>query len=305
MWFKNAQIFTVELSDQHLSAFNDEQKLEEILKAKAFRPCMAQEISTIGFAPVLGRHTNAFAFSNNHCHFMKLIEETKLLPSSVIKTALEDEIETQEAKLQRTLRKNEVQTLKTALTNKLLSQAFSAQREMLVMVNSQKGFCLVSVSSAKRAERAIAMLREAFEGTFPARHFQPRCVVEDKMTSYLSTQDLPQIFTLGFDATLKSSDEDGGVVKVSKEDLKADEILAHINAGKVVTEMQLTYVDSLSLVLTSELSLKRLRPEDLYLERNLPDSADDEAADAQANLILQGELLTSLTTDLKELFECE
>ncbi len=305
MWFKNARIYAVELSAEHKHIFGSEELLENTIREKAFRPCQAQEVSTMGFAPVFGRHTNAYTFTNAACHFFKIIEECKLLPSQVVRTELETLVEEKESELKRQLRKNEVITLKTALVNDLLSRAFSSRREMLVMVNSNKSYCLVSVSSAKRAEKAVAMLREAFGGTFPARHFQPRCAVEDKMTSWLTSDSLPQVFSLGFDTTLKSSDDAGGTIKASREDLTSGEIAGHISAGKVVTELQLTFEDSISLVLDSDLGLKRLRPEDQYLERNLPEKLDDAIADMQSHLIIQSQLLTSLTDSIKSIFDCE
>ena len=162
----------------------------------------------------------------------------------------------------------------------------------------------MSVSSAKRAERAIAMLREAFS-TFPAKCFQPRCVVEDRMTSWISNNDLPNVFTLGNDATLKSTDDEGGTVKVSKEDLSSDEIAVHINAGKVITDLQLIFEDTVMCVLSSDLTVKRMRPLDQFLEKNLPEKSDDAVADMAAHLCLQGEVLTSLIDSISEIFDCE
>ena len=305
MWFKNAQIYTVDLSDEHKRILTNPELLESTIKEKSYRPCQAQEVATLGFSPLFGRLSELYTFNYGPCYFFRIIEETKLLPSQVVKTELENLIEEKEATLGRELRKNEIQSLKTALINQLLTRAFSSQRDMLVMLNIEKSFCLVSVSSAKRAEKAIAMLREAFSGTFPARHFQPRCVVEDRMTSWLTDGQLPQVFTLGFDTTLKSSDEEGGTIKASKEDLRSEEITMHLAAGKVVTELQLTFEDSLSFVLTSELALKRMRPEDQYLEQNLPEKTEDAIADLEAHLILQADLLTKVTDTIKGTFDCE
>ena len=67
------------------------------------------------------------------------------------------------------------------------------------------------------------------------------------------------------DTTLKSVDDDGGTVRISREDLTSEEISVHLNAGKVVTELQLTFDDSLMLVLCSDLSCKRMKPTDQYL----------------------------------------
>ncbi len=305
MWFKNAQIYGLKLTPEQLAILRDDTKFEEIISAKAFRPCMAQELSTIGFAPLFGRDTPAMSFSYGPHHFLRLLEETKLLPASVIKVALEDEIAKKESALGRELHKNEIQTLKTAITGQLLERAFSSQRDMLVYINTEKNFALVSVSSAKRAERAIAMLREAFGGSFPAKHYQPRCVVEDRMTAWVGRDELPTVFALGCDAILKSIDDVGTTVRMSKEDLRSEEVLGHINAGKMITELQLVFEDSASLVLTSDLVLKRIRPEDQYLEQNLPEKTDDAIADMQSVLLVQADVFERLVSTLVTTFECE
>ena len=304
MWFKNARIYSIELPDELKQLLKNEEELQHAIADKAFRPCMAQEVATLGFAPIFGKNSEAYTFSNAGNYFFKIVEENKLLPASVIKNELEAEIENKESELKRELRKNEKQALKTAITNKLLAQAFASRRELLIYLNVDKGFVAVSASSAKRCERALAMLREAFT-TFPAKCFQPRCVIEDRMTSWILNTELPKSFVLGNDATLKSTDDEGGTVKVSKEDLSSEEIAVHLNAGKVVTDLQLIYDDTLILVLASDLSLKRMRPEDQYLEKNLPEKSEDAISDMAAHLCLQGDVLTNLISTITEIFDCE
>ena len=149
------------------------------------------------------------------------------------------------------------------------------------------------------------MLREAFS-TFPAKLLAPHAMVDEKMTSWLKdATTLPKRFAFGSETTLKSTDEDGGVIRASKEDLTSEEIAVHLEAGKVATEIGLSFDESLELTLTSDLALKKLKPTDIYLEKNLPEKSDDETADAQALLVLQGELLSELCDYLMEIFNCE
>lgn len=116
---------------------------------------------------------------------------------------------------------------------------------------------------------------------------------------------LPKRFTFGSETTLKSTDEDGGIIRASKEDLTSEEIAVHLDAGKVATEIGLSFDESLELTLTSDLALKKLKPTDIYLEKNLPEKSDDETADAQSLLVLQGELLSELCDYLMEIFNCD
>ena len=76
-------------------------------------------------------------------------------------------------------------------------------------------------------------------------------------------------------------------------------------AGKVATEIGLNFEDSIEFTLTQEIALKKIKLADIYVEKNLPKSGDDEIADAQAELVLQGELFEQLSDYLLEIFDCD
>lgn len=305
MWFKNARIYTLQLGDELKGKLSNEQQLEEHLMGHAFRPCKAQEMASYGFAPLYGSRSGTYSFSHQGCHYFRLLEETKLLPASVIKTRLDELVAEKEQEQSREVRPEERQQLKSALINQLIAQAFAQRRDTYIWVDAKNGYCAVSAASAKRTENALAHLREALGGSFPAKNFSPRCVVEERMTSWVTDdKNLPQVFELGNDLTLRSPDDKGGTVRISKQDLTSEEIVVHIHAGKVATDMQLTYEDACSLVLGADLSLKRIVILDQYIERNL-ERTQDEIADLQAIMILQSDLLTSLSQTISRVFDCE
>lgn len=302
MWFKNARLYNGDFSDLK-DIFRDDAEIEDAVKAVPFRPCQGGEKASAGFAPLFA-DTGAYSFKTNGGVFLRVLEETKLLPSSVVMTQLNEIIAKKESELGREVRKNEREALKTALVNQLLERAFPVRRDMLVYIHPELGICAVSVSSAKRAETAIALVRQAFT-TFPAKVPQPRCAAEDRITSWVSEGPVPEYFELGADTVLKSSDENGGVIRASREDLTSEEITVHIKAGKLMTELALTYKDEVFFVLGADLSLKRIKPLDQYLERALPEKTDDRVADQQAHLVLQGALLDELVPYIFKLFDCD
>lgn len=304
MWFKNARIYTIALDNSLKSIFNNETLLNDKIQAACFKPTTQMELSSCGFSPILGRNTEAFIFSHEHNHFLRFTEENKLLPTSIINQVLADEIDLKEQELNRPLKKSEKQALKIALINKMMAQAFTTRRESFLWINSQFGFVAVSVSSTKRAEAAISILRKAL-GSFPAKALQPRCVIEDRLTSYIAKKDLPNFFNLGTDAVFKSNDDMGSTVRVSKDDLTSNEVLNHIKAGKMVTELQLDYNNAAQFVITSDLGLKRININDLFLEKNMPQSTDNKLADLQATIILESTILTELISKIFKAFDCD
>lgn len=305
MWFKNARLYDLKLDDHVKNCFSNEMQLEKLLQDHAFTPCQATQLQSSGFAPLYGNKSDLFVFEYNKNFFFKFVEETKLLPASVINSQLEDVIIEKETQLNRELRQNEKQQLKTALINQLLPKAFTQKRETIIWVNVDKGFCAVSVSSAKRAENVIAHIREALMGSFPCKSFSPRCVIEDRMTTWIKGDNIPQNFELGNDVVFKSADDEGGVVRISKEDLTKDEVIGHIKAGKIVTDIQINYDDMISFVLSCDLSVKRISVFDQYVEKNLPERTNDVILDLQSILILQADYLTILSNTIVEIFNCE
>lgn len=304
MWFKNARIYKLDLDQNLKSIFNNPEVMEAAMQKARFRPVGAMEMQSAGFAPVFGRHTEAYSYSFEHNHFFKIVEENKLLPSSIINQAFLDEVDSKEEELGRPLTKAEKQTLKTALTQKMVAQAFSSKKELFMLVNSQFNYAIVAASSAKRAENACALMRQAL-GSFPAKSYQPRCVVEERLTSFVTEHQLPEGFSLGRDTVLKSNDDDGGTVRISKEELTTDEVTNHIKAGKLITDLQLNFDNSVNFVLSQDLGIKRISLEDQYLEKNLPQKTDDAIADMQGVFIIQADMFSKLVASLIKAFDCD
>lgn len=304
MFFKNARIYDLKITNELLKFFKDPKLLENALFDKRFKPCGPNEAASIGFSPIFGKASDLFSFSFGPHFFFKITEENKLLPKSVINSALEDEIEKKEIALDRKLSSDEIKSLSIAIGAKLLQSAFCQRRDVYIWVDTNAQTCTVGASSAKKAERAIAMFREAFN-TFPTTAFQPRCIVEDKITSWLTDNNCPDIFELGNDSVLKSTKDDGGVIRASKENLQSDEIALHIENGKRVNEIQLIFDNSVAFVINTEFALKRIKLTDNYIEKNLSDNLDDKINEIQSHFILQSDIFSKLIANIKEIFNCD
>jgi len=72
-------------------------------------------------------------------------------------------------------------------------------------------------------------------------------------------------------------DPEGGVISCKRQDLSATEIRNHIKNGKYAVKLGIHWKQRLSCILHEELSIKRLRFEDIITDEVDDTSADDPA----------------------------
>ena len=97
---------------------------------------------------------------------------------------------------------------------------------------------------------------------------------------------MPAGFELGDECELREPVEGGSVIRCRKQDLLADEIEAHLEAGKLVTKLAVSWDERLSCILADDVSIKRLRFLDLVMEEAGEVSADDDVARFDADFAL-------------------
>jgi recombination associated protein RdgC len=90
----------------------------------------------------------------------------------------------------------------------------------------------------------------------------------------LGENAVPPDITLESDCELRSPEEDGGVVRCRRHDLSAPEIQNHLEAGKEVVKLAVTWSDRLGFVLDDTLAVRSLRFLDVIQE----EAADVETA---------------------------
>jgi recombination associated protein RdgC len=92
------------------------------------------------------------------------------------------------------------------------------------------------------------------------------------MTEWLRRPGRHADFELLDSCELMERSEDPGVLRCKGQDLTADEMIAHLDAGKDVVKLAVSWEQRLACLIESDMSLKRLRFLDLIQE---------EAADTQ------------------------
>lgn len=297
MWFKNlifyrfTQPFTTSVEE-----------LEEQLRQKRFRSCGSQDMSTYGWVPPLGKHSELLTHAGNGFMLVAARKEEKILPASVIKEVLEERVEQIELEQDRQVFSKEKKALKDDVLMELLPKAFSRCQNTFAYIDPAKGWLVVDASSFKKAEELTSCLRECL-GSLPIMNPPLKNMPSHAMTRWLAGEiPLPDKLLLGDECELREPGDEGGQVKVSKQELVGEEVDVHLQAGKQVSKMALIWNDALSFLLGDDLVIRKLKFTDTIQEQldeiNAETAAEQFDADFSIMTLTLQQMIDALMEDL-------
>ncbi|MGL6118313.1 recombination-associated protein RdgC [Plesiomonas sp.] len=289
LWFKNLMVyrFSRDISLQT-------ETLEKQLADFAFTPCGSQDMAKFGWVSPLGHNADAFVHATQGQILLCARKEEKMLPATVIKEAVSAKVARLEAEQQRKLKKTEKDSIKDEVLQTLLPRAFTKSSQTLAWIDTTQGLIMIDAASAKRAEDLLALLRKSL-GSLPVLPLNVQKPIELTLTEWVRSGDVPASFNLLEEAELKSILEDGGVIRCKQQELVCDEIIAHIEAKKMVTKLALDWQDRISFMLCDDGSLKRLKFADALREQNDDIDREDTAQRFDADFSLMcGEVAAML-----------
>jgi recombination associated protein RdgC len=271
----------------------DAAALESAMAGFKFTPCGSQDASKYGFTNALGKHGHTLAHSAEGYHMVAVTKEVKMLPSSVVKEALDAKVELLEHAEGRKLAKKEKDALKDEVIQEMLPRAFTRQSVTRALIMPESQLILVDSSSYSKAEELLALLRKAL-GSLPVIPLSYKTPVESTLTEWLKSGAAPLPFEMQNEAELRCNET--GIARFKDQDLSEDEVLAHVATGKQVHKLALNYGNSMSFIACSDGSLKRIKFADEFMALN--DELDDAAARLDADFILCAREIGNLMCDL-------
>jgi recombination associated protein RdgC len=284
----------------------DPAALERVLHKARFVPCGPTQPESTGWVPPRGNKSKVLAEIVGGQLILKLCTEKRAVPASAIKSAVEEKIErykteTGNERVPSKLKKE----FKEEVLLDLLPRAFSKRVNTLLWLDPKGKMLVVDAGSLTAADRIVSSLLAALlevPGAAPSLDLQlvhTQSSPSASMAHWLSTREAPWRFTVDRDCELKSADEQKSVVRYARHTLEIDEVAQHIAAGKVPTQLALTWNDRVSFVLSEAGQVRRLKMLDVVLkEAEDAKTKDDDNFDANA-AILTGEL-SQLIPDLLE-----
>ena len=110
-----------------------------------------------------------------------------------------------------------------------------------------------------------------------------------------SAGKLPEGFAIGDEAELRDPIDGGAVVKYQRQELHGDEIRQHLEAGKQVSRLALSFDEHVSFVLGEDLVLRKLK----FLDGAVDDLENSERDSLEAELDARFALMSA---ELAKLF---
>ena len=298
MWFKNLMIYSFA---EELTI--DNKTLEDALEKARFKPCSSQELDSYGWTSPMGRHGESLYHSGSGFILLCAKKEERILPASVIRDFVMERVNTIEDEQARKVRKKERDEIKDDVMTELTPKAFTRSSLTYGLLAPEQGYLLVDAGSAKKADEFTSWLRKSL-GSLPVKPVAVNEAPAALFTAWLDGKlDPPVDISIGAECELNASDEEGGVVRCSKQQLTdSEEIRTHLKAGKFVVKLGLHWQDSLTFVLDNELNVKKLRFSDELQEKAAEDGSADAAAEFDAQFTLSSLELAKFVPALVDLF---
>ena len=290
MWFKQISFYLV-----NPEKLPDTETLCEKLAASAFAPPQGLDWFGEGFAAPQPFSPEP-VFPADFTWSVALKKSEKVLPAGVIRDILDEKVQEIQDSEGRSVGRKEKQELKERITDDLLPRAFTRSSRTAAVCDSRHGFLLVGSASANKAENLLSKLREALGG-LEARLPDTAQSPASLMTDWLLKGACDGGFELDDSCELKGQGDVAPVVRVSKQDLTADEVVQHVKNGKTVTQLGLVWREQIAFVLTQDFTLKRVQYLDV-LQEEAESHGDDAASLAFASQVLMAEGLSQMLAEL-------
>jgi len=294
MWFKNLRIYRLN------SSLENEDAIEKLLENRLFQPCGKMDPVKYGWTSPLGRNGKSLTHSAMGATMFCAKRQEKILPSAAVNEALENKVYEIQQQEGRPVGRKERSALKEDIVFTLLPQALTKTSLDFAYVSPQSKLVVINSGSSNKAEELLNLLRESL-GSLKATPLKTHHPIPPELSTWLTHKRLPGNFELGDTCELRA-DKDERVVRFRKQDLSADEVLRHLEAGMHVKRLRLIWNEAIEFTIDDEFAIKSLIYSDKLLEQLDGDDTDSAAAVFDSEFTLMVLELNKLIGELLDAF---
>ncbi len=289
MWFKNLVVYRL---PESWTADADD--LDRKLAHEALQACGGFQMESRGW--VCPHEDGLFLHRQNRQWLFGLGEEQKLLPASVVRQEAQVRADDMARQQAHPVSRKQMRDLKAQVLNELLPRALVRRRTTHAWIDSVSNWLVIDTSGEAKAEQFMEVLRRTDEG-FPARRLETERSPASAMSQWLIQGEVPGAFTIDQDLELRAADGSKATVRYVRHSLEGKEIRDHINGGKTVVRLGLTWNDRISFVLTEQLQIKRVTFLDI-LKREADAEVEDDDQQFEIDFALMTGEFALLLADL-------
>lgn len=296
MLFRNLQVFRF-TKDFTLSA----EELESRLSEEMFTPCGSQQMSSYGWVEPLGKTGQMLSHVTNNRIMICARKEERLLPASVIRETVELQAEQIEEEQGRRVFPSEKRRLKDEAIQELLPKAFTRSQLTFAYIDLGLQMLIVDSSSHKRAEELTILLRQTL-GSLPVIPPIVNQAPAAVMSHWLLNSSLPENLHPGAQCELRDVSDSSVLLRSKGLDLQSEEFLSHIDSGMQVIKLELEWKDRCQFTIKEDLSINRLKFNDIIKESMDELDKDDVAGRFDADFAIMGGEIAELLPRIFDAF---
>lgn len=296
MLFRNLQIFRF-TKDFSLTT----EQLESRLAEQMFIACGSQQLSSYGWVEPLGKTGQMLTHTTNNRIMICTRKEERILPASVIRDCVEEQAEQIEAEQGRRVFPSERRRLKDEAVQQLLPKAFTKNQLTYAYIDLDLQLLIVDSSSHNRAEELTILLRQTL-GSLPVIPPIVNQTPAAVMSHWLLKTSLPKDMLVGSQCELKDVSDSNTVLRCRGLDLLSDEFLSHIDTGMQVIKLELEWQENCQFVLKDDLSINRLKFNDILRESLKDLDKEDVAGRFDADFAIMAGTIADLLPLIFEAF---
>lgn len=281
--FKNALIYG--LSADHVPTVMIADQLADGLASQAYTPPSAQQVMSIGWVQIQSQDDEpTFAHKVGTHVLMRLRIGKKVLPGKAVNSATAQECRRIEQEQGFKPGRKQSKEIKENVIERMLPAAFVVEGDTWVWYDHARERLAIDTASPAMADQVFQMLNKSIEN-LPLSNIHVDISPSTAMTEWIARDEAPANFTIDQDTEFQSSGEGRASVRYQRGSVEPDQARAHIEGGKQVTRLAMTWADRISFVLSESMAIKRIAVLDVLKEQG----ANSEGFDGEF-LLIAGEL---------------